>query len=169
VYYVNGRLPGVPSGRTTAVATYGIGVPGYAFGPDAYILDLFGLGDGFTSHLKLARRGVIAHEKPLPYPWIIARLLRPGVKLREQNFAGPLKFFGWVAIDDPRGEPFAKRVADARYVLRCPRLAEFYRTYEGPLGLGRFLDNLGDSFTNFSFRIPPEPRDARAELCRRQR
>jgi arabinofuranosyltransferase len=167
VYYFNTRLPGLPSGPTTAVALYGVGAPSYALGPDTYILDLFGLGDTFTSHLKLTRRAGLGHEKPLPSPWIIARLLRPGVQLQEQDFADPLKFFHWRPIDDPRGESFTKRIADARYVLRCPRLTEFDSTYKGALGPGQFIDNLRSAFTNFGFRIPPEPRDARAELCPR--
>lgn len=166
VYYFETRLPGVSSGPKTAVATYGIGVPSYALGRDTYILDLLGLGDAFTSHLKLARRGTVAHEKPLPLPWIPARLLRPGVQLHELDFVGPARFFA-LPLDDPRGEPFAQRVEDARRVLHCPRVAEFVRTYEGPLGPGRFFDNLGNSFTNFGFRIPPEPRKARAALCPR--
>ena len=37
-----------------------------------------GLGDAFTSHLRLDHRGTVAHEKPLPFPWIVARTLRPG-------------------------------------------------------------------------------------------
>jgi arabinofuranosyltransferase len=167
VYYINNRLPGLPSGPATAVATYGVGVPSYALGPNTYILDLFGLGDTFTSHLKLTRRADVGHEKPLPSPWIVARLLRPGAELQERDFAGPLELFHWRPIDDPRGESFTKRIADARDVLRCPRLTEFDNTYKGALGLGQFIDNLGNSFTNFGFRIPPEPRDARAELCPR--
>jgi arabinofuranosyltransferase len=166
VYYFETRLPGLPSGPTTAVATYGIGVTGYALGPNTYVLDLLGLGDAFTSHLKLARRGTVAHEKPLPIPWIPARLLRPGVQLHEQDFVGPARLFA-LPLDDPRGEPFAKRVADARRVLHCPRMVEFLGTYEGPLGPGRFFDNLRDSFLNFGFRIPPEPREAQAALCPR--
>ena len=166
VYYFETRLPGLPSGPTTAVATYGTGLPSYALGPNTYVLDLLGLGDALTSHMKLARRGTVAHEKPLPIPWIQARLLRPGVQLDEQDFVGPARFFA-LPIDDPRGEPFAKRVEDARRVLRCPRIVEFVRTYEAPLGPGQFFDNLGESFLNFGFRIPPEPREARAAFCPR--
>ena len=169
VYYYQGRLPGVPSGPKTALATYGVGVASYAFGPNTYVLDLFGLGDAFTSHLQLTHRGVIAHEKPLPYPWIVARLLRPGPQVQQLNnsdFSGPFKFFGWRAIDDPRGESFDQRVADARRALACPRIQTFFHTYEGPLGLSQFVDNLGNTFTNYGFRIPPEPRDALASLCR---
>ena len=88
------------------------------------------------------------------------------MQLHELDFVGPARFFA-LPLDDPRGEPFAQRVEDARRVLHCPRVAEFVRTYEGPLGPGRFFDNLGNSFTNFGFRIPPEPRKARAALCPR--
>jgi arabinofuranosyltransferase len=169
VYYYMGRLPGVPSGPKTALATYGVGVASYALGPNTYVLDLFGLGDAFTSHLQLPHRGVVGHEKPLPYPWIVARLLRPGPAAQQLNvssFSAPFKFFRWKAIDDPRGEPFDQRVADARRALACPRIHAFFSNYEGPLGLSQLIDNFGNAFTNNGFRIPPEPRDALVALCR---
>src|SRR5439155_556575 len=80
VYFQTTRLdaPPAPGERTPAVAFYGIGITGYALGTNVYILDLLGLADPFTAHLQLARRGLIAHEKPLPAPWIAARLLAPG-------------------------------------------------------------------------------------------
>ena len=78
VYFITTRLPGTPSHHDPAVATYGVGVVSYALGTDTYVLDLLGLGDAFTSHLRLDRRGTIAHEKPLPFPWIVAATAAPG-------------------------------------------------------------------------------------------
>jgi arabinofuranosyltransferase len=164
VYYLQRRLPGRPSGHDPALATYGVGVPSYSLGPDTYVLDLFGLGDPITSHLQLQRRATVAHEKPLPRPWIPARLLRPGSKVTEADLQLPPLFYAR-SLDDPRGEPFARRVHDARAALRCSRLRDFVATYRAPLDAGRFFENLGASFSNYGFRIPPEPRAARAELC----
>jgi arabinofuranosyltransferase len=161
-YFAPRRLRGQPARATPAVALYAIGIVGYALGPNVYVLDLFGLGDPFTSHLKLPHRGIVAHEKQLPAPWIVARLLRPGAPVRERNF--PLARFS-PPIDDPASEPFANRVSDARRALRCQRLSDFFATYEAPLSISRFVDNLGASFANLGFRIPPEPRQAIAELC----
>ena len=163
VYVLENRLPGTPLGRDRAMAFYGVGATSYALGPDAYVLDLLGLGDPFTSHLRLQHRAIVAHEKPLPTPWIAARLLEPGSAVEESDFPPPI--FLIRPIDRPDGQPFADRVADARKALDCPRLRDFFATYTAPLDAGRFVSNLGDAFTNFSFRIPPEPRDALRELC----
>jgi arabinofuranosyltransferase len=162
-YVLEQRLPGAAAGRERATAFYGVGASGYAVGPDTYVLDLLGLGDAFTSHLKLDRRGIVAHEKPLPTPWIAARLLEPGSGAADADFPKPVDLIG--SIDDPAGQSFAEREAIARRVLACARLQEFARTYRAPMTAGRFLDNLGAAFTNFGFRIPAEPRNAWRELC----
>jgi arabinofuranosyltransferase len=163
VYVEGSKLPGTPRDRTSANAIYGVGVQSYAAGPDAYILDLLGLGDAFTSHLRLDRRTIVGHEKPLPQPWIAARLLEPGSSVRAADFPRPDVLI--IPIDDPNGQPFVDRVADARRALDCPRIREFVATYRAPMDAGRFLDNLGAAFTNFGFRIPPEPRDAVKKFC----
>jgi arabinofuranosyltransferase len=164
VYYLRHRLPGAPSAHDPALATYGVGAPSYALGTDVYVLDLFGLGDPFTSHLRLDRRGTVAHEKPLPHPWIPARLLRAGAPVTARDVAKPLSFLAR-ALGRPDGQSFAERVRDARRALRCSRLRDFFATYRAPLDAGRFFENLADAFTNNGFRIPPEPRDALGELC----
>jgi hypothetical protein len=164
VYYLKQRLPGTPSAHDPALATYGVGAPSYSLGPDTYVLDLFGLGDPMTSHLELEQRATVAHEKPLPRPWIPARLLKPGSPVTQDDLPLPPLFFAR-SLDDPRGESFSHRVRDARRALRCTRLEDFFATYRAPLDAGRFLDNLGASFTNYGFRIPPEPRRALAALC----
>ena len=129
VYFIAHRLPGTPSRHDPALATYGVGVVSYALGSDTYVLDLLGLGDAFTSHLRLDRRGTIAHEKPLPFPWIVARLLRPGSPVTEADFVLP-RFFLARRIDHPGAEPFSRRVADAAdRVLRCSDLRDFLRSH----------------------------------------
>jgi arabinofuranosyltransferase len=161
--YVPGRLPGTSLGGKRAVAYYGVGAASYVLGPDTYVLDLLGLGDAFTSHLKLDHRAIIAHEKPLPTPWIAARLLPPGTDVTDEDFAKPIDLIR--PIDHPDGQPFDARVNAARRALECDRLRDFVETYRAPLTASRFVDNLGAAFSNFGFRIPPEPRDAVRELC----
>lgn len=167
VYFISHKLPGaVPSGHNPALATYGVGISAYALGPDTYILDLLGLGDAFTSHLKLGRRGVVAHEKPLPVPWIPARLTTPESKLTPEEFTLPA-FFLARPLERPGTQTFDERIAEARTALTCRRLRDFTATYTDHLDAGRFVSNLGDAFTNYRFRIPPEPRDTVARFCRR--
>jgi arabinofuranosyltransferase len=162
-YVLEHRLPGTPRLHHRAVAFYGVGAPGYALGPDTYVLDLLGLGDAFTSHLRLEQRAIVAHEKPLPAPWVVARLVNAGSAVKRSDVARPI--FLIKPIDDADGEPFANRIVDARAALHCRRLRDFMDSYRSPLDARRFLENLGDAFDNFSFRIPPEPRDALRELC----
>jgi arabinofuranosyltransferase len=164
VHYLQRRLRGIPNAHDPALATYGVGVPAYALGTGTYVLDLFGLADPFTSHLELEQRSLVAHEKPLPRPWIPARLLVPGSPVTLDDLPLPSLFFTR-SLEAAGGQSFDRRVRDARHVLDCPRLAEFFATYRAPLDLGRFLDNLGDAFSSYGFRIPPEPRRALAELC----
>ncbi|MGH9050230.1 MAG: hypothetical protein ACRDY4_10905 [Acidimicrobiia bacterium] len=165
VYYTTTRLDSeTVDGRKAEVASYGLGVIGYSLGPDVYVLDLLGLGDPFTSHLELERRGLVGHEKPLPAPWIAARLTPPGTQLSEEDFPfTPL--FGVAPLGDPDRAPFDERVARAREVLECPEVERFLDAYSARLTPGRFLSNLVRAPRFTLMRIPPEPEDAYAELC----
>lgn len=164
VWFLTHRLPGTPSAHDPAVAAYGVGVESYALG-DAYVLDLLGLGDAFTSHLRLDRRGTVAHEKPLPFPWVVARTLRPGAPVDVHDFELPPVFLARL-LDRPRGEPFSARVRDARIALRCRTLREFMARRTDAMSVSQFLDNVRHARADDALRIPPEPRDARAQLCR---
>ncbi|MBM3673953.1 MAG: hypothetical protein FJW88_03195 [Actinobacteria bacterium] len=164
VYYLERRLAGEPLDHDPAVAAYGLGVISYALGPDVYVLDLLGLADPVTSHLQLERRGTIAHEKPLPTPWIAARLLAPDGPVVEAELGRPPVFYAQ-PLDDPRGQRMETRVADARSALRCARLRDFIASYTEPMSTRRVLENFGDAFRYYGFRIPPEPRTARAAMC----
>jgi arabinofuranosyltransferase len=165
VYYTTTRLDAeTVDGREAEVASYGLGVIGYSLGPDVYVLDLLGLGDPFTSHLELERRGLVGHEKPLPAPWIAARLTPPGTELSEEDFPfTPL--FGVAPLGDPDRAPFDDRVARAREVIECPEIEQFLDSYTAPLTPGRFLSNLVRAPRFTLMRIPPEPEDAYAEFC----
>jgi arabinofuranosyltransferase len=164
VYYNAVRLPARPApGRDGAVVSYGIGISSYALGTDVYVLDALGLADPFTARLQLRVRGYPGHEKPLPAPWVVARLTAPGSSVDEKIFHG----LGWgiSPIDDPRGVPFDRRVADARAALECRGIRDLRRSYTGRLTVGRFIDNVVHALRRTRLRIPPEPAMARARFC----
>jgi arabinofuranosyltransferase len=163
LYAETTRLPGRPLAHDPALATYGVGTIGYALGPKWYVLDMLGLGDGFDSHLKISRRGIVGHEKPLPTPWVAARLLRPGSPVTAEDVPAPVALIA--PIDKPDGDSFAARVSDARRALQCGPIKDFLASYQDRLDAGRFIDNIGDAFSNYGFRIPPEPRDALKKFC----
>lgn len=165
VYYLTHPLPGTPSAHDPAVSSYGVGVESYALGPDTYVLDLLGLGDAFTSHLRLDRRGTVAHEKPLPTPWIPARTLRPGAPVTPADFTLPPIFFARL-LDRPGTQSFDERIRDARVALACRPLREFMARRTDAMSVSQFFDNIGHARADNAFRIPPEPRAARARFCR---
>lgn len=167
VYFLTTKLPAEPvDGRRVEVASYALGILGYAMGPDVYVLDLLGLGDGFTSHLQLNQDGLIGHEKPLPAPWIAARITKPGAALTSADF--PFRgAFGVRLLDDPRGAPFEQREPIARAALECRGIREFLKSYSASLTPGRFFGNLLDAVHNTRLRIPPEPTDAYEKFCGR--
>jgi arabinofuranosyltransferase len=168
VYYTMQKLPAQPvDGHRVEVASYAVGILGYAMGSDTYILDLLGLGDGFTSHLQLNQDGLVGHEKPLPAPWIAARLTKSGAALTPDDFPFP-GTFGARPLDDPRGAPFAERERIARAALQCADIRDLLKSYTAPMSAGRFFGNLVDSVHNTRFRIPPEPADAYEKFCGRR-
>ncbi|MGH9012336.1 MAG: hypothetical protein ACRDZ1_00090 [Acidimicrobiia bacterium] len=170
LYYRQSRLPVPPAdGRQTVVGADGVGLPSYALGPDVYVLDLLGLADPFTSHLVLTERAILpGHEKPAPVVWVAARYTEPGAPVDEEDFPELTTNYGIVPLDrHPRGS-FAERLAVARATLRCAPLRELRESYTGQLSVGRFFENLVEAPSNTRFRIPPEPTEARAELCRGQ-
>jgi arabinofuranosyltransferase len=148
----------------SVVASYGVGIDSYALGPNVYVLDMLGLGDSLTAHLKLAHRGSApGHEKPLPTPWVAARMLAPGAHLKTKDFALP-PFFLARPLDDPTGT-FEQRVQAARTALACGRLRELLARTDEHLTLGRFFANIGHSFGDTQLRISPEPADAVRQFC----
>ena len=146
-----------------ATADFGVGVGSYALGPDTYVLDMLGLGDAFTSHLRLARRGVVAHEKPLPRPWVGARLFAPTATLSESQFPMP-SFFIARPLDRP-DTPFPDRVEADAAALQCGQLKAFMDRVDGSLSVGEFMGNLFHSFGDSALRIAPEPSDAVKQFC----
>jgi arabinofuranosyltransferase len=165
-YFGRARLDAAPNPEQgdTVVATFGLGISGYALPDDVYVLDLLGLADVFTSHLELRHRGIVGHEKPLPAPWIVARLTAPGSHVSPDEVPLPTRF-GVRALDDPDRAPFDERVAIAREVLRCRGVRDLLDAGTSRLTARRFLKNIVEAPGNTTLRIPPEPEDARAALC----
>lgn len=172
-YYLTRRLPArALPGKSPSVAAYGVGALGYVLGPKVYVLDLLGLGDAFTSHLQLGhQRGpLVAHEKPLPSPWIVARLIAPPDTLASGMFPVP-EFMNIIPVaeqrlDPPTNEPFPQRVQDARKALRCGDINALIQATSGRLTIGRFLHNLAHAPKFTTLRIPAEPAAAVSRFCR---
>jgi len=167
LYFKFTELPAEPSGgREAAVAEYGIGLPGYALGPDVYVIDMLGLADPVTAHFELEERGLIpGHEKPQPLPWMVARYAQPSADLAEEDIPQLELNIGIVALDQAPQGSFEQRVAAARRTLPCGQLEELRESYTGRLTAGRFFENLVESASNTQLRIPAEPADAEARLC----
>jgi hypothetical protein len=94
-------------------------------------------------------------------------MTEPGATFSEEDFPPPelLQVLGRL-LDDPGEQSFEERIAAAREALACAQLRDFQLTYDAPLTVGRFFDNLFNAFDNSGFRIPPEPRDARERFCK---
>lgn len=147
-------------------AFFGIGVAGYAPGVDFHVLDLMGLADSFAAHLestpsstKLGR--FPGHEKPLPAPWVAARLTPEGSRPNPAafpNFADPL-------IPVTTGREFQEQVAWARAALHCDGIERLFEAADGPLTAKRFVTNFLRSFTDTGTRIPPDPEAAYHKFC----
>ena len=146
-----------------AVASFGVGLTAYTLGTDVYVLDMLGLGDPLAARLRLDQRGVIAHEKPLPIPWVAARLVAPEVSVGASDFPMP-EFFIARPLDDPR-DSFAERVEAARTAMQCGALARLDDRITEPMSARRFLSNVWHSFEDTRLRVPPEPADAVDRFC----
>jgi arabinofuranosyltransferase len=151
-----------------AVALLGIGVAGYALGPDVDVMDVYGLADPFTSHfistpsLTSAPR-LPGHEKPMPSAWFAARVTRDRADATPDDFPN----VGSALIPATNGREFREQVAWARAALRCPQIRGLMAAAESPLTPGRFLDDFVSSFGNTRMRIPPDPKEAYHRFCGR--
>jgi hypothetical protein len=144
----------------------GVGITGFSLGTDVHVLDAFGLADSFTAHLERPHPGdrllpFPGHEKPLPDPWIVARLADRDVELD----GNPLPEFGQPLIPPTDGDEFAEQVAWARAALACPDIAALLDASRADLTFGRVLENLTSSIANARLRIPPDPEAAYRRFC----
>lgn len=147
---------------------WGIGVLGYAVGPDFHVLDQLGLADSFTAHLgrEPSLDPVLprfpGHEKPLPSPWLAARVTPAGSVPDPAHFP---PFFGNPLIPATTGREFQEQVAWARAALECPEIVDVIDAVSAPLTAGRFVDNLLHSVGNTRVRIPADPEEAYHRFC----
>jgi len=161
--YVSGRpLAADPPADlpTPASAGFGVGVSGYAYGTDVYIIDLLGLADPVTGRFELTRPGSTGHEKPMPAAWLAARVSTEPVDpeaLPRPAYTTPL-------YESPEGR-FDADTAAARAALRCGELRDLTAAVREPLTPGRFLSNLVSAPRYTALSVPPDPEAARDRFC----
>ena len=165
--YITADLPLDPNLPLPYGAFYGVGVSGYALGTNFHMLDLLGLADSFTAHLETTPSEApiprfAGHEKPLPAPWIAARVTRPGSRPSARDFPN---FGNNPLIPPTRGTKFEEQVAWARAALKCGGIAQVLAAADTPMTPGRFFSNFVHSFSNTRTRIPPDPEAAYHKFC----
>ena len=123
-----------------------IGIRAYDLGITVHVLDLRGLADPLAGRLELGERGRAGHEKILPEAWVVAR-------------------FGDEAASLPGKTPRAEDVIAARAALACGHVPDVIAAATDPMTPGRFARNMFEAVTLNRFRIPPDPKVARTNLC----
>jgi arabinofuranosyltransferase len=158
-------IPFVSSVKQPEVAAFAVGIMPYAIGDRLFVLDLYGLADPITARMTIpTNSGLIPYpgqEKPLPQPWITARLVPEGVPFDKDA----LQFHNYSIIPKAKGPALDEQVRWARAALDCAPIEKLERSTEAPLTIGRFLHNIVDSFSNTSLRIPADPETAYKKLC----
>ena len=142
------------------VMMFGIGAVGYSLSSRVNVLDRLGLADALTARFRVAHDGFIGHEKPIPFPWLAARVTddrTTAVVFGNDGFARPL-------YQSPAGR-FDQDVAAARRALQCPPLRRLQDATEGSLTVGRALSNLWHAPELTLLRVAPEPNKAVGDLC----
>jgi arabinofuranosyltransferase len=122
--------------------------PAYAWGTDVYVIDMGGLAHPIGGHLDQLIGDRMGHQKAMGLAWQLAELTTVRVVVSDGDLL--------VSRRD---------LAAARRATTCGQLGTYLEGIRDPLTPGRFARNLLDSFANTALRIPPDPRDAEAELC----
>jgi arabinofuranosyltransferase len=146
--------------RTPASAGFGIGVTGYAYGPDVNVIDMLGLADPVTSRFQLDRPGPTGHEKPIPPAWLAARISTGPV---DPDLL-PDPFVGRPLWESPDGRLDADAEA-ARAAMRCGDLRDLGEAVRAPMTPGRFVSNLFSAPRFTRVTVPPDPEAARSRFC----
>jgi arabinofuranosyltransferase len=151
----------------TTVATSWIGPEPYALGPTVQIVDLLGLADPLTAHLRLTRRGQIAgHEKPLPTPWVAAVLTADGASTAQLDSLQRQRPTAFTPlIPAVTGKKLTVETAWARAALQCPAIRSLRDSPKAPLTVASFFANVYHSFSRTVLRIPPDPETAYHAFC----
>jgi arabinofuranosyltransferase len=152
--------PGAPD---PLASFWGVGLIAYAPGIELHVFDQLGLADWLPSHLETepADDRFPGHEKPLPSPWVAARLTEAGSSPLPEQFPGvdrPL-------IPATTGDEYLEQVAWARATLQCGALVDLREAATSELSVGNVMDNLLGSFHNTFVRVPPDPEEAYRQLC----
>lgn len=159
--WVDDRRLRVEGVREPTVVLRGIGVTGYALGPDVHVFDRLGLANAVVSRFEVHRPGLVGHEKPAPPAWIVALVVEPGSgrvpagAFGSDGFAVPLHESSDLDAD----------VGAARRALGCGPLAELQDAVGAPWGVGRAFENLRRSVALTRLRVPADPAAAVARLC----
>jgi arabinofuranosyltransferase len=164
---VVGRRPVAlkPGGPRAIVLVFNAGVPSYAVGPNTYVVDLRGLGDGFTARLRTEKRVRPGHDKLLPATWLAARFLEPGATL-PRDLAVLLAAAGSRPSDARLGaHDFEREARLGRLALRCGDLGELTRATQERLTPGRVARNFLDAVRLYRVKVAPEPARAFQDLC----
>jgi arabinofuranosyltransferase len=160
--------PGLPRPYVVASA---MGALGYTLGPDVRILDTLALADAFASHLAATAAPVdgtlpswmAGHEKPLPPPWVAARILQEGEPFDAEDLPPPLPSGQLTPVTE--GDELEEQVAWARAALACPAIQRLQEATAASLTPGRFLSNVFNAAGNTRMRIPADPREAYRRYC----
>ncbi len=160
--YVDGPLDVTPprGADRPMYAAYGIGVGGYALGDDVYVLDMLGLADPVVSRFEVEQPGFTGHEKPIPAPWLAARVATGPVdpaRLRTPFLAVPLF--------ESRPGQFDDDTAAARRALDCGELRDLDTSVHEAMTPGRFLANLVRAAPLTFLEVPADPTVAEDRYC----
>jgi arabinofuranosyltransferase len=147
--------PGLP--QPTIVYAGGIGLIGYAAGPEVRVVDKLGLADPIASRLRLEQRGRPGHEKEMEYAWAIARFSDPD----SLSVGIPP---GCSGCRERRLEAKDGVIA-AEKALPCGILHDVIVAVTEPISLSRFLENLAFSPKATAARFAAQPAAAARELC----
>ena len=124
-----------------AVAYRPLGIVSSVLGTRIHVVDYYGLADPIAARLTVVGHYRPGHDKAFDTAWQAARYARPD------------------STDD------ARAVA-AHNALSCGVLAEFNRATRGPLGVRRFLQNIGLAVRTSRLEIPSDPFEAESEFCK---
>jgi arabinofuranosyltransferase len=159
------RATSAPGLRRPTMALSRLGALSYALGPDWYVLDMLGLADPLTAHLKLLHRGTPGHEKPLPEYWTVARLTTQEANLLVADFPDFIRPMVSPSPADLDKQAFAQQVAWARADLQCGAIRSLAQSTDAPLTVGRFFSNVLHSYQNTRLRIPADAGQANQQFC----
>jgi arabinofuranosyltransferase len=123
-----------------------IGIYGFIYGTDVYVVDLHGLADPIAGRLKVKGHGRPGHEKLLPEGWVVGR-------------------FADLDLLPPTGGPEQIAAGSARHALMCGDIRRLIVAVDSPMNAGRFAHNLVDAFRLHRLRIPEDPSTAEDDFC----